>query len=178
MLCKFMAREGTITGDPMQHVEPPKAPVKLVSPLTEDEVSRMLSACGGGFVGARLRAMLLVFVDTGLRLSELCGLRLADVGFVERALRVMGKGAKERLVPFGEATKTALLEYLARRGELRAQALFVGVYGEPLQARQAHHLVEGCGKRAGVAKVYPHKLRHTAATPSACSGCLVIPAWK
>jgi integrase/recombinase XerD len=163
VLCKFMAREGIIPGDPMQHVEPPKAPVKLVEPLTEDEVARMLGACGGGFVGARLRAMLLVFVDCGLRVSELCALRLEDVDFAERTMRVMGKGAKERLVPFGQATRQALTEYMVYRGELPTPTLFVGVYGQPMQARQVHNLLGKCGQRAGVSGVYPHRLRHTAA---------------
>jgi len=158
----FLHKEQALADNPMRDVEKPRTPKKQPSPLRADDVERMLGACGAGFLGARLRALLLVLVDTGLRLSEVCGLRLEDASLDEQALKVMGKGSKERVVPFGEATRQALMDYLARRGELAAQDwLFVTVYGDPMRGRQVHQVLENCGKRAGVAGVHPHRLRHT-----------------
>jgi integrase/recombinase XerD len=78
----------------------------------------------------------------------------------------MGKGSKERVVPFGEATRQALLAYVSKRGNIPGQrALFVGCYGDPLSRHGAHRLVSECGKRAGVSgpRCSPHTFRHTCA---------------
>jgi len=157
----FLVREQVVSRNIMCDVEKPRTPRRIPSPLTADEVGQMLATCGKGFIGARLTALLLVMVDTGLRLSEVCGLRCEDVSLAEHTLRVMGKGARERIVPFGQATKTALLDYLARRGESAQARLFLTVYGDPLPPRQVYGLLRDCGKRAGVNGVHPHRLRHT-----------------
>jgi len=158
----FCEREEIVPANPMKQVEKPRTPARLVEPLTHEEARVMLAACGKGFLGARMKAMLLTLLDCGLRLSELCGLTLDDVSLDGQSLKVMGKGARERLVPFGEASKRALKEYLAHRGELSGErALFVGVYGAPMQPRRVHKALEDCGKLAGVKGVHPHKFRHT-----------------
>jgi len=158
----FLVKEQAVPRNVMRDVEKPRTPRRIPSPLTADEVGRMLATCGKGFTGARLKALLLVMVDTGLRLSEVCGLRLEDVSLGEQTLKVMGKAAKERVVPFGQATKTALLDYLARRGGSVAHGrLWLTVYGDPLPPRQVHKLLADCGKRAGVNGVHPHRMRHT-----------------
>jgi len=157
----FLAREQAVVRNVMRDVEKPRTPRRIPSPLTADEVGRMLATCGKGFTGSRLTALLLVMVDTGLRLSEVCDLRCEDVSLAEHTLRVMGKGSKERIVPFGQATKTALLDYLARRGESAQVRLFVTVYGDLLSPRQVYQILKDCGRRAGVNGVHPHRLRHT-----------------
>jgi len=78
-----------------------------------------------------MKGTILTLLDCDLRVSEPCSRTVADLSFYSRAVKVPGKGAKERVVPSGEATRQALMDYLARRGELPGQrALFVTCYGE------------------------------------------------
>jgi len=168
-LCAFFSyleREGLVSENPMPKVERVKAPQKLVRPLTEEEVERLLALCNNRtFLGCRLRALLLVMLDCGLRASEVCGLDLEDVDLSAATLRVRhAKGGKERELPFGQATREALVSYLARRGELAAQALFVTHYGDRLDRGDVRRILVTAGKRAGVTGVHPHRLRHSAAT--------------
>jgi site-specific recombinase XerD len=163
-LCAFLLADGAIAENPMEKVERPRVPQKLVKPLTEEEVERLLAQGNPRtFAGARLRALVMVLVDCDLRASELCGLNHDEVDWVQGTLKVMGKGGKERIVPFGEATRRALLTYVARRGEVRERALFVTVYGERLTRYELHHILSDAGEKAGVAGVYAHRLRHTCA---------------
>jgi site-specific recombinase XerD len=161
----FCGREGMVKANPMRQVEKPKAPVRLIAPLSEDEIAALLAACGRGFAGARMKALLVLLVDTGLRASEVCGLRLCDLDLDEQAVKVAAaKGGRERIVPFGLAAKTALMDYLARRGELPGQGrVFVNCYGGDLTPRQLHKALADHAKRAGVRNLHPHRLRHTAA---------------
>ena len=163
-LCGFLLGEGTIAENPMLTVERPRVPQKLVRPLSEEEVARLLAQGNPRtFAGARLRALVLVLVDCGLRASELCGLNHDEVDWVEGTLKVMGKGGKERIVPFGEATRQALFTYLARRGDVQERALFLSAYQERLTRHVLHHILSDAGEKAGVVGVHAHRLRHTAA---------------
>lgn len=160
-----LEREGLLTENPIPKVERVKAPHKLVRPLAEEEMERLLASTGRGFLGARLKALLTLLVDTGLRASELCGLDLEDLDLNAGLLRVRhAKGGKEREVPFGQAARAALLSYLARRGELPTRALFVTHFGERLDRGGLRRILIRAGARAGVPGVHPHRLRHTAAT--------------
>jgi site-specific recombinase XerD len=162
---RFLVRDEWLSANPMEKVEKVRVPRKVVQTFSREQVEQMLASCSArSFNGLRLRAIILTLVDCGLRVSELCGLDVEDVSWDEGTLRVMGKGSKERVVPFGEATRQALLAYVARRGELPGQsALFVTCYGDPLNRHEAHRLISGCGKRTGVSGVRcsPHTFRHT-----------------
>jgi len=158
-------REEWLTANPMEKVEKVRVPRKVVETFTAAHIEAMLATCNPrSFNGARLRAIILALLDCGLRVSELCGLAMDDVSWDEGTLRVMGKGAKERIVPFGEATRQALLSYVARRGTIPGQpALFVTCYGDAMNRHEAYRTLSECGKRAGVTGVRcsPHTLRHT-----------------
>jgi integrase/recombinase XerD len=164
---RFLVREEAIAENPMLRVEKVRVPRKVVETFTPAHIEAMLAACNArSFNGIRLRAVILTLLDCGLRVSELCGLTLEDVSWDEGTLRVMGKGSKERVVPFGEATRQALMAYVSKRGRVPGQgALFVTCYGDPMNRHEAHRLLSECGKRAGVSGVRcsPHTFRHTCA---------------
>ena len=118
-------------------------------------------------IALRDAALLEVLYATGVRVSELCGLDIADLDRSRRTLRVLGKGDKERIVPFGVPARRALASYLAVRGALlRAptRALFLGARGGRLDPRTMRDVVHRLAAGAGVPDVSPHDLRHSAAT--------------
>ena len=162
---RFLAREEVLSENPMEKVEKVRVPRKVVETFTPAHIEAMLAACNGrSFNGARLLAVILTLLDCGLRVSELCGLTLDDVSWDEGTLRVMGKGSKERVVPFGEATRQALMAYVSKRENVPGKAaLFLTCYGAAMSRHEAHRLLSECGKRAGVSglRCSPHTFRHT-----------------
>jgi site-specific recombinase XerD len=166
-LFRFLVREEAVESNPMERVEKVRVPRKVIQTFSYEQIEQMLATCNGrSFNGLRLRAIILTLLDCGLRVSELCGLTVEDVSWDEGTLRVMGKGSKERVVPFGEATRQTLLAYVARRGELPGQsALFVTCYGDRMNRQEVHRILRDCGKRAGVTGVRcsAHTFRHTCA---------------
>lgn len=146
--------------NPMTKIQAVKQTRKIITTFTPDSLQIMLDGAGKDFTGLRLRLMLLLLADTGVRISELCGIRLTDLAMDTQTIRVFGKGAKERLVGFGKATSQVLQAYLVRRGDIAGQqALFITVYGQALSRQQAHRLIVECGARAGVGGVHPHNFR-------------------
>jgi len=113
---RFLRREGWIESDPAALAVSPKREIKIPAHLSVDEMSRLLEMPDTSDpLGRRDRAILELFYASGLRLSELVGLDLEDVNLHGRIVRVMGKGSKERLVPFNDATKKALKTWLGDR---------------------------------------------------------------
>ena len=113
-------------------------------------------------------ALLEVLYATGVRVAELCGLDVDDIDRSRRTLRVLGKGDKERAVPYGLPASRALEDWLAVRANLvsdaAGRALFVGVRGRRLNPRAVRGAVHRAAALAGVADLGPHGLRHSAAT--------------
>ena len=109
-----------------------------------------------------------VFYELGLRLSELCGLDVADVDFVENQVKVRGKRNKERIVPFGVGLKNAFAEYLERRLQVARdgeEALFVSIRGCRISSSQVYCMVrEQLARVTSIKRKSPHTLRHTFAT--------------
>jgi integrase/recombinase XerD len=167
----FLLEEGAIEADPTELLESPRAWRRLPTVLDRAEVVRLLeSPDPEGRVYWRDRAILELLYATGVRVSELTGLRLADLDGDERLLRVLGKGARERLVPFGGAAERALRRYLCDvrvrldRGAGEGR-LFLNQRGKPLTRMAVWHLVREGAAKAGIRKsVSPHTLRHTFAT--------------
>jgi integrase/recombinase XerC len=121
---RFLRREGWIESDPAAFTVTPKRDIKVPAHLTVDEMSRLLEMPDVTQpLGSRDRAILELFYASGLRLSELVGLDVEDVNLSARMVRVMGKGAKERLVPFNRTTEASLRAWLTHRHALRAQAI-------------------------------------------------------
>jgi integrase/recombinase XerC len=158
---KFLVRRGIVTRNPGREVRAPRLPRKLVSFLPIDETEALLEAPSPR---ARDRAVLELLYASGLRVSELAGLDLGDVDREAGTVRVMGKGRKERIVPFGEAAARALDLLLAERGPAPGP-LFTNSRGRRLTVRSLHTIVRRRARETGIARrVSPHTLRHTFAT--------------
>jgi integrase/recombinase XerD len=173
-LHRFCVDEDLAAHDPSEEIAAPRVPLGLPKPLSEADVEALLAAAGGDtLTGTRDRAILEVLYAAGLRISELVGLDRADLDLDRGALRVLGKGGKERLVPLGGPARDALGAYLerarpalARPGRSRAgDAVFLNARGGRLTRQGVWGLVRAAGRRAGLGEaVYPHVLRHSCAT--------------
>jgi integrase/recombinase XerC/integrase/recombinase XerD len=117
------------------------------------------------FIGARNRAIILTLLDTGLRLSELANIQLNDIDFDREIIKVMGKGAKERVVGLGVKTQKALLHYLLMRKD-NYPCLWLTEERKPFRAEGIQIMIRRLGKRAGITsvRVSPHTFRHTFGT--------------
>ena len=126
---KYLRREGAIEGDPAALVGTPKREERLPAHLGESEMSRLLEMPDTSSpLGRRDRAILELFYASGLRLSELVGLGLEDVNLSGRVVRVLGKGGKERIVPFNRSTEAAIRAWLNDREQVAVQGSRIGVY--------------------------------------------------
>jgi integrase/recombinase XerD len=167
----WLAHDGAIADNPAARLEPPKVWNTLPKVLDGTDVERLLEAPNREMPrGARDAAMLELLYATGLRASELCGLRLHDLRLDAGYLRCVGKGSKERVVPIGAEANAALQAYLASaRPALlagrRSDAVFVGRAGAPLTRQGFWKLTKAHGRRAGIrASLSPHVVRHSFAT--------------
>jgi integrase/recombinase XerD len=167
----YLSREGCIDSNPTQHVKSPFLGRPLPKILTESEVTALLEAPDTTFpLGFRDRTMLELLYATGLRVSELVGLRFGEVNLRQGVVRVLGKGNKDRLVPAGEEALHWLGCYLgeARCAILRgrqSEHLFVTERGGPMTRQAFWYLIRRYAVRAGIVKeLSPHTLRHAFAT--------------
>ncbi len=168
---RFELRQGKIKADPTLLIDAPKLPRGLPKSLTEDDVESLLDAPEiENPLGVRDKTMLETLYAGGLRVSELVTLKIPQVSLDMGVVRVLGKGAKERLVPLGEEALTWIRRYLdeARPGLLKSKvsdALFVTARGRPMTRQGFWHLLRRYCAQAGLAKtVSPHTLRHAFAT--------------
>jgi integrase/recombinase XerD len=175
---RHLRREGLRESDPTATLSAPRRSRKLPQVLTRGEVEKLLSQPRGTDPHAlRDRALLELMYASGLRASEAIGLELGDVDVEERVLRARGKGAKERIVPIGQAALKALTAHLQRgrpklvkdRPELH---LFVNFRGGQLTRQGLYKIVRRHALSAGLAdRMSPHTLRHTFATHLLAGGC-------
>jgi integrase/recombinase XerC len=177
---KFLSGQEAISSNPARSVVSPKKESRLPDYLEIDSaVSLIESPDTGTDLGKRDRAILEMLYAAGIRVGELVGLDLGDISIDEGLVRVLGKGSKERIVPFGERARESLEDYLKVRGKrIRAkgsprsaarhpegEALFLNVRGGRLTARSVWNIVDRyVGRLAERLKVHPHTLRHTFAT--------------
>ncbi len=158
----WLEREDLLAANPFTRLKAPKRERKVIRALSPGEVEALFQACSGKDpLDVRNRVIIMVFLDTGLRLSELAGLSLHDVDANTGSIVVRhGKGGKQRVVRIGAKAQKALWKYVTiyRRGE--SDSLFLGRSGEPLDPRGIKMLVKRLGIEAGV-RVHPHQLRHT-----------------
>jgi integrase/recombinase XerC len=162
---RFLVRRGVLERNPARELAGPRQPRKLVSFLPIDEATELVEGRAlGGAWRERDHAILELLYASGLRVSELSGLDVDAVDRAERTVRVVGKGRKERIVPYGDAAEQALGAWLRRRGG-QPGPLFVGARGGRLGVRAVHTLVRRAARAAGLTRrVSPHTLRHTFAT--------------
>jgi integrase/recombinase XerD len=170
-LFRYLLRQNKIATDPTLQIAAPKLPRSLPKSLTEEDVELLLNAPDVETpLGMRDRTMFEVLYATGLRVSELVGLSVAQVSLDMGVVRVMGKGSKERLVPLGEEALDWLLKYLQEmRPELMAgrvsDAMFVTHRGEAMTRQMFWFLIKKHAQHGGIHKpLSPHTLRHAFAT--------------
>ena len=169
---KWLTEEGEIPQNPMTRMRPPKVPEPLTPVLTTAAIKAMMKTCDGGFEGRRDLALIFVFADTGLRLGEIAGVRWTpgdaetnDVFLGDGLLRVLGKGRKVRLVPFGAATAKALDRYLRvrdKRPDHQLPSLWLGGRGS-MTDNGISQAMRRRARQAGIGDIHPHQFRHTAA---------------
>jgi integrase/recombinase XerC len=168
-------RTGRSPSDAGAQLASPRAHRDLPTVLRADQAADLVTAPPPGAetpetraVAVRDRAVLEMLYATGVRVSELCGLDLGDVDDARRVIRVFGKGAKERAVPYGVPAQHALDDWLSAGRPRLAQhdsgALFVGVRGGRLQQTVVRRIVAAAARAAGLPHTSPHDLRHSAAT--------------
>ncbi|MEO7327143.1 MAG: tyrosine recombinase XerC [Minicystis sp.] len=181
-MLRYLQRRGEIDKNPAEELSLPKVRRPLPTFLNVDAAAEVVTTPDESTPeGLRDRAFLETLYGSGLRVSELCGLNLQDIELARKsdgaaemgAVRVIGKGNKERVVPLGSQAVGALVRYLARRSELRdpktqaqdPKALFLSHRGKRLGVRRVQALVHAYGALgAGRADLHPHALRHTFAT--------------
>ncbi len=164
----YLAREGLVTQNPVTGVSAPKSPRKLPEPLDADQMARLLAIDAGDPLAVRDLALMELLYSSGLRLSELVSLDMGRVDLRAAALRVTGKGNRQRDLPVGRYAMDALRRWLRVRGELAAAgepALFVSRRGTRLTARAVQARLAKWGRWQGIdSHVHPHKLRHAFAS--------------
>jgi len=169
---RLHAAQATLAADPTLRVKSPKLPRSLPRNLSEDQVAALLGAPDTATaLGLRDRAMLETLYATGLRVSELVGLKLSQVSLDMGVVRVLGKGNKERLVPLGEEAIDWLKRYCATArtelgGDAKAEAVFVTARRGPMTRQAFWQLIKRHAVSAGIARtaLSPHTLRHAFAT--------------
>jgi integrase/recombinase XerC len=169
---KYLVRERLTLSNPAKSVSTPKVEKPLPTPLTVDEVFRLMetpvekSRPKDGEKGLRDSAILELLYSSGIRVGELVGLNLNRLDLDLGIVKVMGKGRKERIVPVGSKAVEALKAYLDKRETFSGEApLFVNLKGGRLTARSVGRLVKKYTKRSGIfRRISPHTLRHSFAT--------------
>ena len=172
-----MVVEGERPDDPTADLEGVRVPAGIPKPLAEPEVGALLAAVAGHEpVDLRDRALLEFLYATGARISEACGLSMGDIDFDGRLVRLFGKGAKERIVPYGRAASRALAEWFSPRGRVLmvpaewrrrrdAEAVFINTRGGRLSRQAAWAVVTQVrAARRITSELSPHVLRHSCAT--------------
>lgn len=162
-LFSFLRERGVLDRDPARALRGPSAPRGLPKALSEEAVNRMLEMASESESPVRDTAVMELLYGCGLRVSELTGLRWADVDLQERWIVVLGKGDKERRVPFGGCAQRAL-ERLGAQRDPADPYVFSGRGGKALTVRTVHRIVTTLAGRAGLKGVTPHVLRHSCAT--------------
>jgi integrase/recombinase XerC len=168
--CGWAYRSGLLPTDPGQLLSSPRPQRALPVVLSRDQARTLVVAADDHTpIGLRDRLVLELLYATGIRVSELCGLDVADVDQARRVVRVLGKGARERSVPYGVPAQRALDSYLVRSRPAfvtprSGHALLLGRRGGRLNPRTVRRILHSIASRAGTPDLPPHGLRHTAAT--------------
>jgi site-specific recombinase XerD len=159
----WLCEEGFTADNRLERLKRPKLPEPMIEVLSNDEISRILTSLNPNTrLGSRQHLIITVLLETGIRATELCTLTLDRVDLKADALRVMGKGKKERLVYFAATTKKYLIRYLTTfRPESDHDQLILNLDGSPMTYNNLAHTIKGIGKSVGVPRLHAHLLRHT-----------------
>jgi site-specific recombinase XerD len=178
-LFKYLENEDIIKINPVSRVTLPKIRKKPPAALSQDEIRQLITApkpddpCYH-----RDRALLLLLYSAGLRVSELTGLKMEQILIDRQAIRIHGKGAKDRLLPLADSCRTSIIDYFLEREKKQPKTVsprspaFVTENGRPMTTRMIQYMVEKYGREAGISlHVYPHLIRHSIATHLIEEGC-------
>ncbi|MCV7251213.1 tyrosine-type recombinase/integrase [Mycobacterium hackensackense] len=165
----WLEEEGEIDEDPLLGLKAPKLDTKVTDSLSDDELRKLIKACGGKeFRDRRDEAIVRLMAETGMRAGEVCGLTVDDIDLNRGIVTVRrGKGGKGRIAPFGPSTGVAIDRYLrTRRTHLLAatSTLWLGDRGKSLEYYGLHKTLKYRADLAGLKHFHPHLLRHTAAS--------------
>ncbi|MDR3071807.1 MAG: site-specific tyrosine recombinase XerD [Endomicrobium sp.] len=171
---KFLISEDLLKNNPTLYLTPPKIPENLPAMLTFDEVMLLLNSVGAhNEISIRNRAMLELLYATGLRVSELVNLKFSNIDLQDCFLKIVGKGSKERLIPFGEKAKNFVNIYISKRKKALSinDNLFISRLGKKLSRIEFWRQLKNIAKNAGIVKnITPHTLRHSFATHMLVNG--------
>lgn len=172
-LAAFLLRQGKLARNPFKLLPAPKREKLLPKFLTLPETDRLINTAGNTHFAARDKALFELMYSSGLRRSEVTGLKIRDVDFFNGVVRVLGKGNKERLVPVTDEALYAIKYYLSTRPNPQPQdALFLNAHGKPLTGDGLAFIFKNTAIAAHLArKVTPHSLRHSFATHLLNNGC-------
>lgn len=160
----YLCREEFIQVNPMARVRIPRAPVRVVPTFSEQQLQRLLASPDKKTsTGFRDYALMLTYLDSSARLSELANMLVGDVDLENGYLRVLGKDRRERYLPIGQKAAKALLKYklMHRPQPLANDRFWLTRNGRPLTAERIEKIISIHGKKAGLPRCYAHKLRHT-----------------
>ncbi|HRG16739.1 MAG TPA: tyrosine recombinase XerC [Pseudomonadota bacterium] len=163
---RWLLREQQARVNPADGIRAPKSPRKLPNVLDVDEMKALLDHGGeADALGARDRAMFELLYSSALRVSELCALRWSDIDFGQALVRVLGKGAKTRVVPFGAKAAAALRDWQSQQAGAQDSPVFADRHGAPVSTNTVRARLKRFAQSAGIWKrVHPHLLRHSAAS--------------
>ncbi len=164
MLGRYMVEQKILDQDPVARIRGPSQPERLPRALSKSAVVALIDAAWTLEPQVRNGTLLELMYACGLRVAEVASLRWKDLDLEERWLRVMGKGEKERMVPFGRTAQEALARWKAISQSLPEAPLFPGKRGGALTVRTIHRVVTAAAGLAGLPDVTPHVLRHSFAT--------------
>jgi len=161
---KWAVEEGEMKESPMARMTPPRVPEQPPPVLTESDIHRLFKVCSGtSFDARRDNAIIRLLLDTGVRRAELANLALEDIDFEQDTLRVLGKGGRVRLVPFGRKSARDIDRYLRAREKHRladSPTLWLGK-GGPMTDSGIYQVVKDRAAQAGLERVHTHLFRHT-----------------
>lgn len=164
---RYLFTEGWITKNIADEIHVVKAEKLMIQTFTKEQVAALLEQPNRKtFTGIRDYTMMVILFETGMRISELCRLKLGDLFFKEQEIRIMkGKGGKARRVPFQQTCAKIIRKYLDLRGDLETDMLFVNINNVGISTRALQDKMQDYGKTAGIqgVRVSPHTFRHTMA---------------
>lgn len=154
------------TENRLKNLKLPKAPAKLIEPLTSEEIKKISQSINrDSSVGLRNQAMFVMPLDGGERASELAGIKLGQVNLKDGYIKVMGKGSKERIVPIGKYVQMILWSYIdkvrAKPANTDCDNLFLSSDGKPITANTVKLVFSRLAKSSGVKRLHAHLCRHT-----------------
>jgi site-specific recombinase XerD len=165
----WLHTDGYTTENRLQNLKLPKAPITVIEPLTPDEINKIITSIDKkSYTGARNHAIFKTLLDTGLRASEIAGITLGNLNLTDGFIKVMGKGAKERIVPVGKYVCMELFNYIDKTRPKVASSdcdkLFLSSTGKAITVNTLKLMFSRLARTSGVERLHAHLCRHTFAT--------------